>query len=87
MPFGDWTMRCERGSGDPVLRIYGETRETHGLESLADLAAQLDRSLREIDPLYRDLGAMLGIKPLRVSLLPAGSSISTMRSSGRLARR
>ena len=55
-----------------MLRIYGEARDAYGSESSADLAAKLHRSLRDIDPLYRDLGAMLGIKPLRVSLLPAG---------------
>jgi hypothetical protein len=68
--YEDWSIRKEYEHNKPVLHLYIELKqeiETMELEKL------MHQELVNIHPDYRDLESMLGIRPLRVTLLPAGS--------------
>jgi hypothetical protein len=64
----EWTARKEHEDATPVLRVYVEAPDdAEAFES------KLHDSLLEHDPYFRDLQAMLEVKPMRVSALDAGS--------------
>ncbi len=66
----EWTVRKEFESETPVLHFYIEPREPRVAEQVEDL---LHTKLKQVDPFYSDLETMLGIRPLRVTLLRAGT--------------
>jgi hypothetical protein len=66
----DWTVRKETDRGKPVLHLYIELND--GCPP-SDLASLLHRELLNADPGYRDLAGMMGIEPLRVTVLRRGS--------------
>jgi len=68
--YEDWSARKEYEQNDPILRLYIELREE--IEA-AEVERLIHRELVSINPDYRDLENMVGIRPLRVTLLPAGS--------------
>ena len=68
--FEEWTVRKEFETGVPVLHIYLELREQRPPEAVQAL---VDQKLKEVDPFYADLQGMLGIHPLRVTLLSPGA--------------
>lgn len=68
--YEDWSARKEYEQGNPVIRLYIELKEAKEAEDLAKLIHQ---ELSAIVSDYKDLENMLGIRPLRVTLLPAGS--------------
>jgi phenylacetate-coenzyme A ligase PaaK-like adenylate-forming protein len=68
--YEDWSARKEYEQGDPVIRLYIELKEVKEAEDLAKLIHQ---ELSAVVSDYKDLENMLGIRPLRVTLLPAGS--------------
>ncbi|MBM3958040.1 MAG: GH3 auxin-responsive promoter family protein, partial [Gemmatimonadetes bacterium] len=70
LPPSDWTARRERSGDRPVLHIYVEPPIPCDETSLA---VRLHDSLKRTDPLYADLETMLGIRPLRVTVLPPGT--------------
>jgi hypothetical protein len=63
-------MAREALGSEPVIRFYCETPRVSDANVIAD---RLHQSIRETDPLYRDLESLLGIRPLRVTVLPRGS--------------
>jgi hypothetical protein len=68
--YEDWSARKEYEQNKPVLHLYIELKqETEPME----LEKLIHQELVNIYPDYRDLESMLGIRPLRVTLLPAGS--------------
>jgi len=66
----DWSARKEYEQDKAIIRLYIELKEENEAQEVEILVHQ---KLVDIDNDYRDLGSMLGIRPLRVSLLPAGS--------------
>ena len=81
-PPSEWTARRESAGDKLVLHLYAEPRVPCG-ES--ELAARLHASLKRTDPLYADLEGMLGIRPLKVTVLPPGTFdryYETMRQAG-----
>lgn len=68
----DWAARKEFDDQQPVLRLYvelrdGETRDEGQIEDA------VHSQLEILDSDYRDIGEMLGLQPLRVTLFPAGA--------------
>ena len=70
VPPSEWTVRRECDGDRLVLHLYAEP---HVPCDESELAARLHASLKRTDPLYADLEGMLGIRPLRVTLLPPGT--------------
>lgn len=68
--FEDWSARKEYEHNEPFIRIYIELKEEIELKEVERLIHQ---ELVTINRDYRDLESTLGIRPLRVSLLPVGS--------------
>jgi len=68
--YEEWSARKEYREDKPVLHLYIELKEEINTEELEKL---IHRELANGDPGYRDLENMLGIRPLRVTALPAGS--------------
>lgn len=68
--YEDWSARKEYEKNTPVVRLYIELREE--IEA-AEVERLIHQELVSINPDYRDLENMVGIRPLRVTLLPAGS--------------
>ncbi len=66
----DWSARKEYENNQPHLRLYVEPREK---VEAAHLEHLVDEQLREIDVDYRDLGGLLGLQPVRVTLLSTGT--------------
>ena len=81
--YKDWVVRKE-GGGKPALSLYLEARR--GAEIDEDQAATaIHEELKKLDSDYRDLETMLGLKPLKVTVLPAGTFeayISKQRAAG-----
>ena len=70
IPPSEWTVRREPVGDKLTLHLYAEP---HVPCDEAALAARLHANLKRADPLYADLEDMLGIRPLRVTVLPPGT--------------
>lgn len=68
--YEDWSARKEYEQNKPVLRVYIELKERNETKEVERLIHQ---KLLVINQDYRDSESMLGIRPLRVTILPAGS--------------
>jgi len=68
--YEDWTVRKEYEQNEAVIRLYVELKEEIEARELERL---IQRELLTLNRDYGDLESMLGIRPLRVALLPAGS--------------
>jgi hypothetical protein len=68
--YEDWSVRKEYEQNEPIVRLYIELKEER---EAAEVERLIHRELVSLNPDYRDLENMLGIRPLRVTLLPAGS--------------
>jgi hypothetical protein len=68
--FEDWSARKEYEQNEPNMRLYIELKQEIDGKELERLIHQ---ELVALNPDYRDLESMLGIQPLRVTLLPTGS--------------
>ena len=68
--YHDWTARKEFEEDRPMLHIYLELRQP---VDEAGVVTKMDEAIRSIDPFYGDLESMLGILPLKVTLLSAGT--------------
>ena len=68
--YEDWSARKEYEQNEPIIRLYIELKEKIEVKEVERLVHQ---QLVTINQDYRDLESMLGIRPLRVTLLPAGS--------------
>jgi len=66
----DWSARKEYHLDQPVLHIYIEPKDYIDTKRAEHL---IHKQLKAIDKDYKDLEDMLGIQPLRVTLLPKGS--------------
>ena len=70
MPSSEWTIRRECISDKLALHLYVEPHVPCDDNALA---ARLHENLVRTDPLYADLEGMLGIRPLRATVLPPGT--------------
>jgi hypothetical protein len=70
MRYEDWSARKEYEQSEPIIRLYIELKEKKEGREVERLVHQ---QLVTINQDYKDLESMLGIRPLRVTLLPAGS--------------
>jgi hypothetical protein len=66
----DWSARKENEQNQPIIRIYIELKEKMEAKEVERLIHQ---ELIAINRDYEDLESTLGIQPLRVTILPAGS--------------
>jgi hypothetical protein len=66
----EWSARKEFEEEKPVLRLFVELKEE---VATGELERQVHKELVNIDPHYADLEGMLGIRPLRATILPTGS--------------
>jgi hypothetical protein len=69
--YEEWTVRREVGEA-PRLHLYLEAKR-NGPLTAPDVAMAVHRELKRLDGDYADLENMLGLNPLRVTLLPAGT--------------
>jgi len=68
--YEEWSARKEKVGEEPVVRLYVELKQEIEVKELERLIHQ---ELATINQDYRDLEKMIGVRPLRVTLLPAGS--------------
>ncbi len=68
--YEDWTIRKENPGGSPSLHLLIEVRDRLRPQEVEEV---LHQGLRGVDPGYRDLEDMIGLKPLEVTLLPRGT--------------
>jgi hypothetical protein len=68
--YEDWSARKEYEQNEPTIRLYIELKQEMNVKELERLIHQ---ELTSINHDYKDLESMLGIQPLRVTILPAGS--------------
>lgn len=66
----DWVIRKETSGDRIILRLYIESSGGHGPE---ELTTTLQRTLADLDPGYGDLERMMGLRPLRVTVLRPGT--------------
>lgn len=71
LDYEGWTVRKEAREKS-VLHLYLELRELNGMDE-AQVAATVDEQLRKLDGDYADMGNMLGLQPIEVTLLPSGA--------------
>jgi hypothetical protein len=70
LPVSNWAVRREIEGIVPELHMY---LELSGPYEETRLVSALHQSLRDCDPLYADLETMLGICPLKVTVLSPGT--------------
>jgi len=70
LEFVDWTALKEYEGGKPYLHLYLELKNSYDSEKARSL---FGASLAAMDSDYADVGKMLEIDPLRLTLLPEGS--------------
>ena len=66
----EWSIRKEINRGKPALHLY---IELNGTNTAQQVAAVMDRGLKEVDSFYRDLDSMMDIHPLKATLLRPGT--------------
>jgi hypothetical protein len=77
----DWTARKEIESGKAIVHIRFEPAGTV-TDSERDLQLRLASALRRIDTDWRDMEDIVGLHPLRLSSLPAGTFARLEQASG-----
>ncbi len=81
--YQDWAVRKEAGE-KPVLHLYLEPKQ--GVKITADKAtALIHEELKKLDSDYADAETMLGLRPLKVTILPHGTFqtyVSRQREAG-----
>jgi len=66
----DWTIRKESTEGKPFLHLYIELKESRDAQEVRHLVHE---QLKAMDYTYNDLEGMLGLDPLKVTLLSPGT--------------
>jgi len=70
LEYEDWSARKEYAGNQVHVGIYLELKKERAAEEIEKL---IHNHLKEIDVDYRDVEAMLGVQPIRVTLLPLGT--------------
>jgi hypothetical protein len=71
VPYVDWTARKEYEGTNLLLHLYLEPKD--GPVDVVQARDRIHQALMEIDPDYADLQSMLGLDPLRLTLLSPGT--------------
>jgi hypothetical protein len=72
IPYQDWVVRKEKAGSEPVLHLFIEAKvDQRGRER--EIVEAIHQALRRLDPDYRDMGEMIGLKPVTVTLLSSGT--------------
>ncbi|MFO8143125.1 MAG: GH3 auxin-responsive promoter family protein [Dehalococcoidales bacterium] len=70
MEYNDWTA-CKEYDGDKAyVRLYLELKKPKDAE---EVASQIDKKLKIVDPDYRDIDSYLGLQPVKVTILSPGT--------------
>lgn len=72
LPYADWSIRKEESGGKPILHLYLELKESNITDEI-QVATSIHEQLSKLDADYANLESMLGLKPLKVTLLPKGT--------------
>ncbi len=83
VPYQDWSVRKEAGE-KPVLHIYIEPKQGTIIGD-REATAIIHEHLKKLDSDYAGLESMLGLNPLKVTVLPVGAFqhyISRQRAAG-----
>jgi hypothetical protein len=72
VPYADWSVRKEEIEGKPVMHMYIELKEG-SVQDKAGVRKVLHEKLCDLDGDYASLESMLGLLPLEVTILPAGT--------------
>jgi hypothetical protein len=70
VPYTDWAIRKEFERDKPILHLYLELYQDDGHR---DIKGAIHQSLKEKDAGYAELESMLGLDPLRVTVLAPGA--------------
>ena len=70
LEYEDWSARKEYAGDQSYLSIYLELKEARAINEIKEL---INHRLKEIDVDYRDVETMLGIQPIKVTLLSPGT--------------
>ena len=70
--YEDWTIRKEVWQEQPGLHLYLEPKPDQDYR-VEEIQAAISRHLQQVDSNYKDLQAMYGFDPLRVTLLKPGA--------------
>ncbi|MBI4199584.1 MAG: GH3 auxin-responsive promoter family protein [Chloroflexi bacterium] len=83
VPCVDW-IACKEARTPPVLHLYLELRESNG-HTAGKVESLVHEQLKRLDAPYADLERLLGLQPLRLTVLAPGSfgRVSLERSSAR----
>jgi len=84
LAYRDWAMRKEEAAKKPILHLYIELRQGHSI-SESEAATLIHEQLKRLDFDYASLETMLGLVPLKVTVLPSGTFqayISNQRAAG-----
>ena len=72
IPYQDWVVRKEEKDGQPALHIFIETKlDQRGQEK--EIAKAMHQALKRLDPDYRDMEEIMGLRPVVVTLLSPGT--------------
>jgi phenylacetate-coenzyme A ligase PaaK-like adenylate-forming protein len=73
--YEEWTIRKEQIESDSCLHLYIETTESISSDEIHN---RVHKTLKERNPFYADYEKMIGVKPLKVTVLSQGSFQSYM---------
>ena len=71
VPYSEWTIRKEYQDAEPILHLYVELKNDQ--LNTDEIAQRIHESLKALNEPYRDLEAIGGMKPLRVTALSKGT--------------
>lgn len=71
-PYVEWTARKEIKADKPVLHLYLELKDGHGITT-GEVSSAVHEELKRLDTPYAELEAFTGLNPLEVTLLPEGA--------------
>jgi len=72
LPYADWSIRKDESEGKPIIHLYLELKESKNIDK-NQVTSAIHEQLCKVDADYANLESMLGLKPLKVTLLPSGT--------------
>ncbi len=71
IPYEEWTLRKESRDEKPILHLYMELKD--GVETESSIAEKVHSCLKQLDPHYREMEELAGLKPLAVTIVSKGT--------------
>jgi hypothetical protein len=66
-----WVAQKEVVAGEGILHLYIEPKKSGQNEQ--DIADRVHENLKQLDPFYAEIEELLGLRPIRVTLLAPGT--------------